>query len=124
MNIHWLVILAQEIHTKALYLSNCVNAEDLTASDIAGTSVTIGWTVANRRVSHEYVVHYGTSQDSLDMESSEVDSISSSPGTDESYEVDLTGLTPDTTYYYQVVTTLNGFTFESSIDTFETLEIG
>ena len=70
------------------------------------------------------MVHYGTSLDSLDMESSEVDSISSSPGTDESYEVDLTGLTPDTTYYYQVVTTLKGFTFESSIDTFETLEIG
>ena len=70
------------------------------------------------------MVHYGTSQDSLDMESSEVDSISSSPGTDKSYEVDLTRLTPDTTYYYQVVTTLKGFTFESSIDTFETLEIG
>ena len=99
-------------------------AEDLTASDIAGTSVTIGWTVTNRRVSHEYMVNYGTSQDSLDMESS-TESTSSNPGTNESYEIDLTGLTPDTTYYYQVVTTTSeGFKFESDIETFTTLETG
>ena len=94
------------------------------ATDIAGTSVTIGWTVANRRVSHEYVVHYGTSQDSLDETSSTVDSTSSSPGVNEAYEVELTGLTPDTTYYYQVETTLEGFSLESELGTFTTLELG
>ena len=98
--------------------------EDLSATNIAGTSVTIGWTVANRRISHEYVVYYGTSVDSLDETSSTVDSISSSPGTDESYDVSLTGLTPDTIYYYQVEATLEGFSFESEIDTFTTLEQG
>ena len=75
-------------------------------------------------MSHEYQVHYGTSEDSLDESSSTVDSESSSPGVDESYEVDLAGLTPDTTYYYQVEITFEGFTLESETATFTTLELG
>ena len=97
---------------------------DLTATDITDTSATIGWSIARRRGTQEYVVHYGTDEDSLNTESSSVDSATSGSATDETYEVELTGLTLDTTYYYQVVASDEDFSLESDTASFTTQEIG
>lgn len=112
------------VYASTMCAINTFYTVDLTATGITATSATIGWSVASRRGSQEYVINYGTSQNSLNTESSTVTSDTSDSATDETYEVVLTSLTLDTTYYYQVVTTLVDFTLKSDITSFTTLESG
>ena len=74
-------------------------------------------------VRQEYVVNYGTSEDSLDSQSATVQSVTDLSAVNRTYEVDLTGLTLGTTYYHQVVATSGDFTLESDTASFTTLEL-
>lgn len=71
-----------------------------------------------------YVVNYGTSEDSLDSTSDTVQSVTDISTVNATYNVDLTDLDSGTTYYYQVVATLEDFTLESDIASFSTPELG
>lgn len=71
-----------------------------------------------------YVVNYGTSEDSLNSASGTVQSVNDISTVNATYNVDLTDLSPGTTYYYQVVATLDEFTLESDTVSFNTPELG
>ena len=110
------------------YVSNLVsissNVEDLTATEITGTSATIGWTVEYISVEQDYVVNYGTSEDNLDQTSDTVPSVTDTSLTNQEYSVSLTDLSAGTMYYYQVVATFESTTLESDTASFTTLELG
>ena len=79
-----------------------VKPEDITFVDVKSDSVIIQWTVPYISYSPEtYVVHYGTSRDSLIHNSSSTDSEEEVM----TYSVELSGLRDNTTYYVQVLAT-------------------
>ena len=97
--------------------------ENLMAS-VNGTSATISWSIAYIYEQLQFVVNYGTDDDSLDQASETVFSSNGVILTRQNYEVTLTGLLSGATYYYQVVTTVQNTTLESSISSFTTPQRG
>lgn len=97
--------------------------EDL-SSDAGSSSATISWKVESTSATQEYVVNYGTNEDSLNLTSATVQSVSDISAVNQTYEVDLTSLSLDTTYYYQVVATTRHFTLESDTASFTTSSLG
>ena len=94
-------------------------------ANVSGTSATISWSIACIVYEQlEFVVNYGTDDDSLDQTSETVFSSNGVILTRQNYEVTLTGLLSDATYYYQVVATVQNTTLESSISSFTTPQGG
>ena len=93
-------------------------------ANVSGTSATISWSIACIYEQLEFVVNYGTDDDLLDQMSETVFSSNGVILTRQNYEVTLTGLLSDATYYYQVVATVQNTTLESSISSFATPQGG
>ena len=96
----------------------------MTASEVTATTATISWVIAFIVEQQDFIVYYGTDENSLDLTSDIVTSSDDTSLTDQEYDVTLTGLTLGTTYYYQVVANYSNFRLESEIKDFTTLELG
>ena len=80
-------------------------AENLMVTALASTSATVSWTVPMIAFTPEtYRVKYGTERDNLESSSSPVQSGTNFSAVNLPFSVTVTGLTPQTVYYYQLVT--------------------
>ena len=99
----------------------------LTSSGIFHNRVTIQWTVTSISYDTEtYIVEYGTASNSITSTSSPVSSGNDITRTNFMLSVELSGLTRDTQYYYQVVAsnTAGSTTSAAPQLTFNTTELG
>ena len=95
--------------------------DDASASDVGSSAAEISWEVSFVPDGLEFVVEYGTDQDSLTDTS---DTVTTSDDTVFDYNVTLTGLSLGVTYYFKVVATYSDYTIESDIKEFTTNELG
>ena len=92
--------------------------------DIAYTSAVLEWTIPYISYTPEiYQVLYGLTESNLDQMSEIVDGGTDLVSTNQVFSVGLTGLLPDTTYYWIVVSSNSFATTESSIASFLTVPL-
>lgn len=91
----------------------------ISVSNIAQTTATVNFSLNSGGTSTTTVVNYGTSSNNLNntVNGSTVNTNVATP-----YTINLTGLTANTTYYYNVVANGNGTAF-SGVDSFTTLAV-
>ena len=98
-----------------------VSTEDISVSQITETSANVAWTIASVSSQQEYSLKYGEDSDNLDQTTAVIQGDSDTTLTDQSYDIDLTDLTRDTTYYVQVLQTIGDITISSDVVSFDTL---
>ena len=92
--------------------------------DITYTAAVLEWTIPYISYTPEnYQVRYGLTEANLDQASQIVDGGTDLVSTNQVFSVGLTGLLPDTTYYWKVVASNSFTTTESSIGTFVTVPL-
>ena len=97
-----------EINTSVLYAITGEAAPEeptnLIASKIGTTTATVEWTISKLAFTPEsYVVQYGTSEESLEFTSDYVHSGKNFSIENATYQTQLSSLSPNTLYYYQVI---------------------
>ena len=76
---------------------------DLLTDSVMADSVTISWIVSTIAFTPEtYVVHYGTSMDTLDSISDPITGLSNFTAMHYKFSTTLTALTPNTIYFYRI----------------------
>ena len=95
--------------------------DGLTASNIEMTTADITWTISYVPVQLDFIVYYGTAQDSLDDTS---DTVTTTDDTTLDYSVTITGLSAGYTYYYKVVASNTDYSIESDVGELTTEETG
>ena len=91
------------------------------ATEIQDTSVLILWTVPRISYTPEtYSVMFGTESEALTRMSGTVESGSDITDVDIVLSLPLTGLQPETLYYYRLDATNSFFTIENEVDSFTT----
>ena len=99
-------------------------AVDVIVLNITGTSAVVMWTIPSLAFTFEqYRVYYGNSSDSLFM-TSEILYGTDLDAENETYAIELSGLEPLTTYYYQIVSTNSESESYTDIMNFTTGEDG
>ena len=114
---------------ESIWCSSAGPSSPLQPSNLMSTSVrhnraTIKWTVSRIAYTPEtYTVHFGTSSGSLTSFNQQRQSGDDFTATNLSFSTQLTGLSPGTTYYYQVVA-MNSVGSTSSVEeSFTTTEL-
>ena len=110
-------------YTQYQILFRCI-AGDLQLAAITNESATVMWTIPFVSTQQEYIVLYGTSEDTIVTAAGVVSGDNDTTLVNTTYTLEITGLERATTYYVQVVSTFSIYTLYSNIVEFTTQESG
>ena len=98
-----------------------MHLEDITVTEITDASANVAWTISSVSSQQVYYLEYGEDSNDLDQMTYSTQSSSDTTLTDESYDIYLTDLTNETTYYIQVVQIIGDVIILSDVFSFTTL---